>query len=208
MCFLVVVSLALVVGCSDDTSDPLSPKERDVIGSWQLEIADVDEDLLEVSYRFDRDGGALSQVSGAFLEQLRGMEELGEVDFGDLENVDGGTLKWTGKWTVIGADSLAVEFDQIAVELFGRLPIIGKVTVPVYDENLADDAVNMRFGCVVNGSELRLSGRSPAQALSLDGIGESEEALGGPGRAAVSLVLETLEAQLPDSEPAFTLVRQ
>lgn len=61
------------------------------------------------------------------------MDELGEVDFGELENVDGGNVKWTGEWKEIGAgDSLEVVFETITVELFGRLPIIGKVTIPVY----------------------------------------------------------------------------
>jgi hypothetical protein len=208
--FFVVASLALIAGCSDDTSDPLSPKQRDVIGSWQLDIAEVDEDLLEVSYRFDRDGGALNQVSGEFLKQLRGMDELGEVDFGELENVDGGNVKWTGEWKEIGAgDSLEVVFETITVELFGRLPIIGKVTIPVYLADLADDVVTMRFGCAVTAGELTLSGRSVAEAISLDGISENETAaLGGPAQAAVGLVLETLQAQLPTTEPSFTLTKQ
>ncbi len=201
----VFLTLVFVFGCSDETSDPLSPKEREVIGSWRLDLSDVDEEIVDVSYRFDRGGNAVNEVSGEFLKQLRGMEELGEVDFGDLKNIDGGTLTWLGDWSIAPGDSLEIVFERITVELFGRLPIVGKLTVPVHEETIADP-VPMRFACAVTASRLTLTGRSPADAVTLDGIVMDAGALDERGSAALNLVVEALQGQL-STEPEFTLVR-
>ena len=201
----VFLILVLALGCSEETSDPLSAKERDIIGSWQLDLSDVDEEIVDVSYRFDRGGDAVNEISGEFLKQLQEMEELGDVDFGDLENIDGGTLTWTGGWSIAPGDSLDVVFERITVELFGRLPIIGKRPIPVHDETLADP-IPMRFACAVTANRLTLTGRSPADAVTLDGSIMDAGAVGDAGRVALNLVVDALQSQ-SGTEPELTLVR-
>ena len=169
----------------------------------RLKSADLPSDVRPIEAR---DGTATNTVGGAFLTALRDLEEIDEEIVAELEKlqgVDGGDLEWRGTWTVLG-DSLDIRFDFVTISLFGRIPVLGKVSVPVYRQELDEaEIVELGFRCSLSESELTLQGRSLTAGVTPD-LGavdqEHTEALGSVGKEAVRLAGDRLLSLLRDSD--------
>ena len=203
---LLAITLGLVVACSDDTPNPAAAKEQRLIGKWDLRaVKDLDD--VEFSYTFSRDGTAINTVGGEILTALRNMEELDEdvvAELDKLQGIDGGDLEWRGTWTTRG-DSLDIRFDSVAISLFGRIPVIGKLSVPVYSQELEEsEVVELGFRCaVLTETELTLQGRSLTAGVTPD-VGAVDpahtQALGNVGEEGVRLVGERLLSLIRDND--------
>lgn len=200
------IALVFAGACSEDDPNPATTKEQRLIGQWNLRVVeDLGEEDLEFSYTFSRDGTAVNTVGGEFLTALRDLEEIDEEIVAELEKlqgIDGGDLEWRGTWTSLG-DSLDIRFDAVTISLFGRIPVLGKVSVPVYSQELDDaEIVELGFRCSLTESELTLQGRSLTAGVTPDlGVVDQEhtEALGSVGEAAVRLAGDRLLALVRDN---------
>ena len=185
-----IATVLCTAGCGDDTSDPLSSKERQLKGEWILPLAEVDQDDLQFSYRFDSGGAVRNRIGGAFLKSLRELDEAADVDLGELSNVDGGYVNWLGNWSV-SADSLQLNFSSLTIELFGEVPIVGRVTIPVYQQDFdASEAPALLFTCELMTDQLTLRGESLTAGIPLDPDvpGSPTPELSPLGTAAITLV--------------------
>ena len=156
------IQLLPVSGAADVDGDfgdtPLFPKALELIGTWQLEVADTDG--FEFSYTFASDGRFNNRISGAFLSALRQIDELQDIDLGQLDQFDGGTLVLSGTWTP-AEGTLDLDFDQLNIELFGSLPLIGRIDIGILEEDLGDGAeFDLAFTCSISNDQLRLRGPS------------------------------------------------
>lgn len=188
------ISLLPLSGAADVIGDfgaaPLFAKAREVLGTWRLNLG---EDA-EFSYSFRSDGRFENRVGGAFLSALRQLDQLQDLDLGQLDQFDGGTLVFVGTWTP-GEGTLDLDFDELEIELFGQLPIVGKVEVGILRENLGQGAeFDLAFDCAVSGDELRI--RGPALTLGVPlAVEDAASAIDEPfaevsslGRAALGQV--------------------
>ena len=160
------IQLLPVSGSADVTGDfgdaPLFPKALELVGTWRL---DAGTDDFDFTYTFTSDGRFTNRISGAFLSALRQLDELEGIDFGQLDRFDGGTLIFAGTWTP-GQGTLDLDFDELDIELFGSLPLIGRIDVGILEEDLGDGAeFELAFTCAIDGDELRL--RGPALTLGV-----------------------------------------
>jgi hypothetical protein len=192
---LVVWALFGLTGCSDDTGeDLLRSKEQMLVGTWDLEAAEeIREGDLEFSYTFAADGTVRNRIGGAFLAELRDIEAVREAVEGeplaDLSRLDGGNINWVGSWSLTG-DSLTVLHDLLIVEVFGDVPILGKVTLPVFNEELAPEAQRvLQLTCQMEGDLLTLRGESLTAWQGTTGVD-------GPAAEAVDLVLQEIDGQI------------
>jgi len=158
------LAMATLTACSEDTGDsPVRSKEQMLAGTWDLQAAqEVPAGEFEFSYKFVEDGSVRQRIGGAFLSELRDIEEVRDALEGeplaDLSQLDGGNVNWVGSWMLAG-DSLTVTYDLLIVEVFGDVPILGKVTVPVFHEELAPAAQRtLAFTCQIDGDVLTLRG--------------------------------------------------
>jgi hypothetical protein len=204
--------LLLFSGCTTDDS-PLSAKAESLLGTWRLPLGEIPEDEFKFSYTFKKKGEVTNKIGGAFLQRLRDLAEAQEIDLGELNNleqIDGANLNLSGTWTADG-DTLCILFTQAEVELFGTLPIVGQVGVPVHREPLpAEENVDIRFTCILDGNELNLRGDALTVGISL-GQGSEEiqiEALGPLGNEALRLAREQWEEVIQQEElNEVTLIR-
>ena len=191
-----LLGVALLGGCLEDESNPLSAREEQLVGLWRLDIpAAVDAEDFEFTYEFKRDKSAVNRIGGAFLEKLQEQPELAEVDFGELENVDGGTVELRGSWSLAG-DRLEVVFETIDVVLFGRVPVLGRLSVPVYyDELPAEQDYEVVYTYQIDGDELTLKGQSLTVGVPLDEEAEGglpAEGLSPAGEQAIEMMADFL----------------
>ena len=209
------IALVLAGACSEDDPNPTSTKEQRLIGKWDLRVVeDLGEEDFEFSYTFTRDGTAINTVGGEVRTALRDIDDLDEEIVAELEKlqgIDGGDLEWRGTWTSLG-DSLDIRFDSVTISLFGRIPVLGKVSVPVYSQKLDEaEIVELGFRCSVTESELTLQGRSLSAGVTPD-LGAVDqahtEALGSVGKEAVRLAVDRLLSLLRDSDlDEFAFIR-
>ena len=201
------ITLLFAGACSEDDSNPATTKEQRLIGQWNLRVVeDLGEEDLEFSYTFARDGTAVNTVGGEFLTALRDLDDLDEEIVSELEKlqgVDGGDLEWRGTWASLG-DSLDIRFDSVTIWLFGRIPVLGKVSVPVYSQELDEaEIVELGFRCSLTESELTLQGRSLTAGVTPD-LGavdqEHTEALGSVGKEGVRLAGARLLSLVRDGD--------
>ena len=156
------IQLLPVSGSADVDGDfgdtPLFPKALELIGTWQLEVAATEN--FDFSYTFEAGGRFSNRVSGAFLSALKQLDELQGIDFGQLDQFDGGTLVLSGTWTP-GDGTLDLDFDKLDIELFGSLPLIGRIDVGILEENLGEGSeFELAFTCSISDDQLRLRGPS------------------------------------------------
>ena len=152
---------AVVIG--DFGEESLFPKAQQLPGTWHLNLA-ADQGF-EFTYTFRADGVFTNRISGAFLTALKDLDELEDLDLGQLDRFDGGTLILSGTWSP-GENVLDLDFDQLQIELFGELPLLGSVDVEILEEDLGDGTeFDLSFDCDLNGNELRL--RGPALTLGV-----------------------------------------
>jgi hypothetical protein len=200
--FPLACALISLAACSDDTEDPVRSKAQMLYGTWDLQAAqDVGEGDLEFSYTFQADGSVRNRIGGAFLAELRNIDAVRQaLDDGPLADdnlLDGGNVNWVGTWSLAG-DSLTVNYDLLIVEVFGRVPILGKVTVPVFDETLDPAAqTSLGFTCQLEGDVLTLRGESLTAGVDVAG-GGGPVGLEGPGSQAVDLAVQFLGEQIVD----------
>jgi len=200
------IALLLTGACSQDDLNPATTKQQRLIGQWNLRaVEDLAEEDTEFSYTFARDGTVINTLGGAFLTALRDIEGLDEEIVAELEKlqgIDGGDLEWRGTWTVLG-DSLDIRFDSVTISLFGRIPVLGKVSVPVYSQALDEaEIVELGFQCSQTESELTLRGRSLAAGITPD-LGSVNQqhtaALGSVGKEGVRLAGDRLLGLVRDN---------
>lgn len=192
---ILLLSAVLLYGCLDDDANPLSAREEQLIGLWRLDIAAVDDDDFEFSYEFERNKRVTHRIGGAFLEALRDRPELADVNFGELSNLDGGTVRLRGEWA-LAADTLDVVFDSIDVSVFGPVPFVGRRSLPVYSADLPEDGdYEITYACGITDTELTLAGESLTVGVPLDQAAEEQlppEGLGPVGTEAIRMVGEFL----------------
>jgi len=191
-----LLGVALLSGCLDDESNPLSAREEQLVGLWRLDVpAEIDPEDFEFTYEFKRDKSAVNRIGGAFLKKLQEQPELAEVDFGELENVDGGTVELRGSWSLAG-DRLDVIFETLDVVLFGRVPVLGRLSVPVYYAELpAGGDYEVAYTYRVDGDVLTLKGESLTVGVPLDEAAEGglpDGELGPAGAAAIETMADFL----------------
>ena len=193
--FGLLLSAGLLLACLDDDVNPLSAGEEQLLGLWRLDVAAIDDEDFEFSYEFERNKRVSHRVGGAFLEALRDRPELSEVDFGELNNLDGGTIRLRGEWALAG-DTLEVVFDTIDVSVFGPVPLLGRLSLPVYSADLPDDGdYEISYAYQVTDSELTLAGESLTVGAPLDQAAEEQlppEGLGPVGAEAIRMMGEFL----------------
>ncbi len=186
-----ILALFLIAGCGDDETSPLSSKERQLIGSWRLDVQAVDEEDFEFAYSFARDKSVVNKMGGAFLKRL---QEIEGIDTAELKGVDGGTINLRGRWTLEG-DTLEVTFETLEVALFGS--VLGmRISVPVHQLELpADEEYRLSYTCAIIGDELTLRGRSLTVGVPLDQAEKvelPEEDLGPIGKMGLELASDFL----------------
>ncbi len=197
-----IVAVGLVA-CGDDDS-PTRSKADLLVGTWYMEATEDDSDvasLVNVSYTFEPAGGVRQRVGGEFLRALRELEEVqtaveGE-NLGQTERIDGGNLNWIGEWTLAG-DSLHVEFDLLIIEVFGDVPILGKITLPVFEQALTPAArTQIDYNCELVDEVLTLTGSSTAVGIAASGNSQNvtSQIDGVPGQVAQDAI-DLLSAQL------------
>ncbi len=209
------VALLLAVACSEDDPNPATTKEQRLVDQWDLRaVEDLGEEDLEFSYTFAGDGRAINTMGGEFLTALRDIDELDEEIVAELEKlqgIDGGDLEWRGTWTSLG-DSLDIRFDSLTISLFGRIPVLGKISVPVYSQALEEaEIVELGFRCGLTESELTLRGRSLTAGVTPN-LGDVDQqhtdALGPVGEEAVRLAGDRLLSLVRDNDLAeFVFIR-
>ena len=210
---LVLMALAAALsGCSDDESNPLSPEEQQLIGTWQLDLGEVDAEDFAFTYRFSEDHTVRNRIGGAFLRRLRDQEALQEADLGqlsDLDEIDGATVTWRGTWALEG-DSLMVFFDRLQVDVIGRLPLIGDVSVPVHEEILTpQQQTEVAYTYQVTDSQLIMRGAAASAGVVDDNAEAQTAGLDPLAAQALQVASEALLEAYQDSEAnEFVYLRQ
>jgi hypothetical protein len=195
-----VCALIALAACSDDTEDPVRSKAQMLYGTWDLQAArDVGEGDLEFSYTFEADGSVRNRIGGAFLAELLDIEAvrdaLDDEQLAGVSRLDGGNVNWVGTWSLTG-DSLTVDYDMLIVEVFGSVPILGKLTVPVFEQALDPAAqTTLGFTCTLEADVLTLRGESLSAGVDVAGGGESV-GLEGSISQAVDLAVQFLGEQI------------
>ena len=165
-----------LMACSDSDSSPTQSKADLLVGTWYLEATEGETavaSLVNVSYAFQPDGGIRQRIGGEFLRALRETEAVqaaleGE-ELSNTDRIDGANLNWIGQWSLAG-DSLHVAFNLLTIEVFGDLPILGKITVPIFEEELAPAAqTQLDYVCQLVDGVLTLRGASAAVGVDADG---------------------------------------
>lgn len=209
---IALLSGLLVLACSDDEANPLSARERQLIGEWRLDMGDVDEGDFAFTYRFDEDHTVRNRMGGGFLQHLRDLAQSEGVDMQELANaalVDGGRVTWLGTWSVAG-DTLRVFFDELLVEVSGRLPLVGRTHVPVHASQLSESQeTEIAFAYEVSGENLILRGESITAGVDLNGLSsEGAPGLGGLGAQALSAAGEVILGAFQGSDlNTFTFLK-
>ena len=122
---------------------------------------------------------------------------LAGENLGQTERIDGANLNWIGEWTLSG-DSLHVEFDLLIIEVFGDVPIIGKLTLPVFEQVLTPAArTQIDYDCELLDEVLTLTGSSAAVGIGASGSSQdvTSQVDGVPGQVAQHAI-DLLSAQL------------
>lgn len=189
--------VALLAACGGD--DPVRAKEPPLVGTWDLRAAQQ-VDGLEFAYTFAADGSVRNRVGGPFLAVLRDdplvQQALQGEPLADVDLIDGGNLNWYGTWRVAG-DSLTIACDRLGVEVFGRLPVVGTVTLPVHEQRLQPEAATqLGFTWERVGDELTLRGQALTVGVGPDGSAPAD--LRGPAVDAVAATAGFLADRLRD----------
>ena len=193
-------------GCSSDATEktPLSSKTQGLLGDWRLAFADVDPEEFEFSYSFARSGTFSNRAGGSFLKRIEELNEIEgiDIDIGRLDAVDGGFLVFRGTWSEDG-DRLDLGFETLEIEVFGTVPIAGRISLPVHEEQLAGDN-RLSYSCRVDGERLTLNGES----LTL-GAGSGEMAGLDPLAAEVLRMVADFALMQASvrAEDQFTLIK-
>ncbi len=194
-------------GClSEETVDtPLVGKEGSLEGQWRLELAEVEMEEFDFSYTFSRDGSFANRVGGAFLKRIEELNAIDGIDIGTepLDALDGGFLILHGTWSADG-DSVDIDLERLQIEVFGKVPIVGRLSVPVHEEPLMGDN-RIGYRCAVDGDRLSLNGDSLTLGIGL------EETTGGLDPLAVEVLRLTSDFALQQlsarDEDEFSLVK-
>jgi hypothetical protein len=207
-----ILLAALLIGCSEDSSSPLSPEEERLVGSWRLDLGEVDADELALVYAFRRDHSATSSIGGAFLRRLREIDALADAELGqlqDLEQIDGSDLLWRGTWT-LQDDSLRVHFDELQIDVRGNLPVLGSIAVPVYLQSLdTEQQPEVAYTYQVSGDRLVLRGAAAGAGIVSATMGEQSENLDPLARQAIIVAAEVLAETFQQSDAnQFVYLRQ
>jgi len=191
------ISLLAVTGGADVIGDfgdaPLFAKANQLVGTWQLELPS-DEDF-EFIYTFESNGDFKNRIGGSFLQALRELDQFRELDLGQLDQFDGGFVELSGTWRP-GEGTLALEYEQVELELFGTLPLLGQISLDVLKEDLGAGAESAAgFDCAVEGDELRLRGDSLTLGVPLaaDAVDQIED---DPAFAELSPIARAALAQV------------
>ena len=193
------ISLRAVSGGADVIGDfgdtPLFEKANQLVGTWSLELPGIDDERFEFTYTFEADGNFSNRIGGAFLSALQELDEFRDLDLGQLDQFDGGTVVLTGTWRP-GDGTLGLDYEEMQLELFASLPLLGNITIGILQEDLGTGAeTSTTFDCAVDGDELRLRGSSLTLGVPLaqEAAGQIED---DPAFAELSGIARAALAQL------------
>ena len=193
------ISLRAVSGNADVIGDfgdaPLFEKANQLVGTWSLELPGIDDERFEFTYTFEADGNFSNRIGGAFLSALQELDEFRDLDLGQLDQFDGGTVVLTGTWRP-GDGTLGLDYEEMQLELFASLPLLGNITIGILQEDLGTGAeTSTTFDCAVDGDELRLRGSSLTLGVPLaqEAAGQIED---DPAFAELSGIARAALAQL------------
>lgn len=190
--------------CSDDDESPLRSKTDDLVGTWYLAATEGDSDvaaLVDMSYTFEAGGDVRQRIGGEVLRALREREEvqnaLAGEDLGNVDRIDGANLNWIGTWSLSG-DSLHVEFDLLIVEVFGDVPILGKLTLPIFEQSLVPAArTRIDYICEMEDESLTLRGSAAAIGVAQGGASQDiTTQVDGVTGQVTQAAIDLLSAQL------------
>lgn len=145
------ISLRAVSGNADVIRDfgdaPLFEKANQLVGTWSLELPGIDDERFEFTYTFEADGNFPNRIGGAFLSALQELDEFRDLDLGQLDQFDGGTVVLTGTWRP-GDGTLGLDYEEMQLELFASLPLLGNITIGILQEDLGTGAeTSTTFDC-------------------------------------------------------------
>ena len=159
----------------------------------------------DFSYTFSRDGFFANRVGGAFLKRIEELNTIDgiDIDTEQLDALDGGFLVLHGTWSADG-DRLDIDLERLQIDVFGTVPIVGRLSVPVHEEPLMGDN-RISYRCAVDGDRLSLNGDSLTLGIGL------EETNGGLDPLAVEVLRLTSDLALQQlsarDEDEFSLVK-
>jgi len=169
--WVALVAALSSAGCSNSGDEtPLSSKEQSLLGSWRLELANVAAEEFEFTYAFRRNGSFSNKIGGAFLQRIEELNEIDgiDIDTSNLDAIDGGFVEFNGTWSADG-DSLDLSFETLQIEVFGTVPIVGRLAVPVHQESLTGSGENQIFySCRFASEQLLLNGESLTLGIGLN----------------------------------------
>ena len=111
----------------------------------------------------------------------------------------------------VAGDTLRAFFAELMVEVSGRLPVVGRVHVPVYVTELsASQQAEIAFAHQISEEHLILRGESITAGVTLNDLGaEATPTLGTLATEALSAVGEVLVTAFQGSDlNTYTFLRQ
>ena len=163
----VLAATLSTVGCLESEDETLTSSTEDsLLGTWRLDLAEVDTEEFEFTYAFRGNNSFANRIGGTFLQQLKDLNEIDgiDIDTGRLEVIDDGFVEYNGTWSAQG-DNLELHFETMKIEVGGEVPIAKqRIAVPVHEEDLTSAGENQvvysyRFAkgqLLLNGESLTL----------------------------------------------------
>lgn len=161
----------MLSACGGGDSNPLTASEKELIGTWRLDMPAVTANEFAFQYTFFRDRTVRNRMGGSLLDRVRDLPAMANANLGqlgDLDEIDGATVTWRGTWSVQG-DSLHVLFDQLQVHALGDVPVAGSVSVPLFDARLtAAQQTRIAYSYAVGDNRLTLRGAAASAGVADD----------------------------------------
>ena len=176
----------------------LPSKEDSLLGTWGLELAEVDAEEFEFTYTFGPNGSFNNRIGGNYLRWIEELNEIDgiDIDIGRLKVIDSGFVNFHGTWLTQG-DRLDLRFETLKIEVGGELPILKqRIVVPVHEENLSSSGENqILYSYRFANEQLVLNGESLTLGIGLDGIVQPLD-LDPLAVESLRLILEFVQAQI------------
>ena len=98
----VLAATLSTVGCLESEDETLTSSTEDsLLGTWRLDLAEVDTEEFEFTYAFRSNNSFANRIGGTFLQRLKDLNEIDgiDIDTGRLEVIDDGFVEYNGTWS-------------------------------------------------------------------------------------------------------------